>query len=308
MRTLRTPEDRFVNVPDFDHQTKYAEVPDGDGGSLRVAYITDGPEHAAPVLLLHGEPSWSFLFRTVVPPLVDAGLRVVVPDLVGFGRSDKPTELHDHSYARHVEWMRALAFDVLDLRDATLVGQDWGGLIGLRLAAEHPDRFARLVTSNTGLPTGDQKMPDVWWRFRRSVERAAVLDIGRLVQNGCISTLPVGVQAAYDAPFPDESYKVGPRVMPTLVPTEPSDPAAAANRRAWAALCSWDKPFLVAFSDGDPITGGMAPVLRRSVPGAAGTEHAVIEGAGHFLQEDAGPRLGELVADFIKRSPTRRRT
>jgi len=308
MRTLRTPKERFSDLPDFGYEIHYAEVPDGDGASLRMAYVAIGRDDEAPVVLLHGELSWSFLYRSVIPPLVDAGLRVVAPDLVGFGRSDKPTEQTDHTYARHVEWVRALLFDVLDLRDVTLVGQDWGGLIGLRLAAEHPARFARIVASNTGLPTGDQQLPEVWWEFRRAVERTEMLDIGRLVANGCITAMSVQTRAAYDAPFPDETYKAGPRVMPTLVPTRQDDPAAAANRRAWAALSSWDKPFLVAFSDGDPITGPMAAVLRRAVPGASGIDHAVIEGAGHFLQEDAGQRLGEVVAGFVRRSPIRRRT
>jgi haloalkane dehalogenase len=227
-------------------------------------------------------------------------LRAVAPDLVGFGRSDKPAEPGDHSYARHVEWVRALVSDALDLRDVTLVGQDWGGLIGLRLVAEHPDRFAAVVAANTGLPTGDVTMPEVWWQFRRAVESAERLDIARFVQSGCRTELSPSVRAAYAAPFPDESYKAGPKAMPALVPTAPDDPATEANRAAWQALRRSDLPFLVAFSDGDPITGGMAPILRSAMPGAAGREHPVITGAGHFLQEDAGPRLGAVIADFVR--------
>jgi haloalkane dehalogenase len=299
MDLLRTPDDRFGELPDFPFEARYAEVPDGDGGRLRMAYVESGPSDGPVALLLHGEPSWSFLYRHVMAVLAEAGVRSVAPDLVGFGRSDKPARVEDHSYARHVEWVRALAFDALDLRDVTLVGQDWGGLVGLRLVAEHPDRFARVVAANTGLPTGDVAMPDVWWRFRRAVEKADVLDVGRLVQSGCRRPMADEVRAAYDAPFPDESYKAGPRAMPPLVPTAPDDPATEANRAAWDGLTRWDRPFLVAFSDGDPITGGMAPVLRRSVPGAQGLDHPVLEGAGHFLQEDAGHRLGEIVAAFV---------
>ena len=292
MRALRTPQDRFAALPDFGYPPRYADV-----GGLRMAYVAAGPPDGEPVLLLHGEPSWSFLYRKVLPVLADAGLRAIAADLVGFGRSDKPAEMSDHSYARHVEWVRALAFDALGLSGVTLVGQDWGGLIGLRLVAEHPGRFARVVAANTGLPTGDHPMPEVWLRFREVVRTAPVLGISRLVQAGCRSVLAGEVLAAYEAPFPDESFKAGPRVMPSLVPTTPGDPASAANRAAWQQLSAWDKPFLVAFSDSDPITGAMAPILKAAVPGAAET---VIEGAGHFLQEDAGERLGTVIADFIR--------
>ena len=300
MRTLRTSGERFARLPDFDLPPHYADVADGDGGTLRMAWVEDGPADAPVVLLLHGEPSWSFLHRTTIPPLAGAGLRVVAPDLVGFGRSDKPAEIGDHSYARHVEWLRELLFDVLDLRGVTLVGQDWGGLLGLRLVAEHPDRFAAVVAANTGLPTGDTDMPEVWWQFRRAVEKAEVLDIARLVQAGCRAQLTPEVRAAYDAPFPDETYKAGPRAMPLLVPTRPDDPATEANRAAWAVLMRSEIPFLCAFSDGDPITAGMEPLLREAVPGAAGRKHVTIRGAGHFLQEDAGPDLGAVVADFVR--------
>jgi haloalkane dehalogenase len=298
MHVLRTPGDRFAGLPDWGYPPRYADV-----GGLRLAYAEAGPPDGEPVLLLHGEPSWSFLYRHVIGVLAGAGLRAIAADLAGFGRSDKPAEVSDHSYARHVEWIRALAFDHLDLRALTLVGQDWGGLIGLRLAAEHPDRFARVVAANTGLPTGDQPMPDAWLRFREVVRTAPRLQVARLVQSGCQTELPAAVLAAYDAPFPDESFMAGVRAMPGLVPTSPDDPAAEANRAAWRQLAAWDKPFLVAFSDGDPITGAMAPILRRTVPGAAGVEHPVITGAGHFLQEDAGQRLGTVIAAFVRAHP-----
>jgi haloalkane dehalogenase len=300
VRVLRTPEHRFADLPGIGYDPRYENV-----GGLWMAYVETGPAGGEPVLLLHGEPSWSFLYRTVMPVLAEAGFRAIAPDLIGFGRSDKPAAITDHSYARHVEWVRAFAFDRLDLRGLTLVGQDWGGLIGLRLVAEHPDRFARVVAANTGLPTGDQPMPDVWLRFRDVVLGTPALSVSRLVQAGCQTRLPAAVLAAYDAPFPDESFMAGPRAMPRLVPTSPSDPAAPANRAAWERLAAWDKPFLVAFSDRDPITGGMAPLLKQAIPGAAGLDHPVITGAGHFLQEDAGQRLGEVISAFLCAHPAR---
>lgn len=299
---LRTPDERFIGLPDFDHAPRYAEVPTGDGeegATLRMAYVEAGPADGRVLLLLHGEPSWSFLYRTMLPVLAEAGFRVIAPDLPGFGRSDKPARVADHSYARHVAWMRAFALDVLGLRDVVLVGQDWGGLIGLRLAAEHPDAFGAIIAANTGLPTGDHDMPEVWWSFRTAVERAETLDVARLVASGCRRELTAAERAAYDAPFPDETYKAGPRAMPALVPTSPDDPATAANRAAWRGLSEWTKPFLCAFSDGDPITAGMAPVLRKAVPGAAGRKHPTIAGAGHFLQEDAGPQLAAQIVRFL---------
>lgn len=292
---LRTEESRFTSLPDFPYEPSYVTV-----GALRMAYVSSGPEDGPVALLLHGEPSWSFLYRKVMPVLAEAGIRSVAPDLIGFGRSDKPAATA-HTYAAHVAWVRALAFDALDLRDVTVVGQDWGGLIGMRLAAEHQDRVARIVAANTGLPTGEHGMPAVWWQFRRAIEKAPVLDIGRFVQSGCRTELSDEVRAAYDAPFPTEEHKVGPRVMPGLVPVTLEDPAAPANLAAWEVLKRWEKPFLCAFSDSDPITGPMAPLLAAQIPGAAGIDHPTIEGAGHFLQEDAGDRLGEAIARFMRR-------
>jgi haloalkane dehalogenase len=293
MRVLRTPDDRFSGVPGFDVPPRYVMLP----GDLRMAYVEVGPPDGEPVLLLHGEPSWSYLYRAVLPVLADAGLRAIAPDLIGFGRSDKPAELADHTFAGHVEWLRAFAFDQLDLRGVTIVGHDWGGLLGLRLATEHPERVARFVATNTGLPTGDQAMPEVWLRFREAVRTAPDLDIARMIHAGCRTEPAPEVLAAYDAPFPDGSYKAACRAMPNLVPTTPDDPAAAANRLAWQRLSTWDKPFLVAFSDQDPITSSMAPVLAGVVPGAT---RVTIEGGGHFLQEDTGPRLGEEIVRFVR--------
>lgn len=303
MDVLRTPETRFDALTGPMPTPRYADVPDlevgADGGTLRMAYYEDGPADGPVVLLLHGEPTWSYLYRTVVAELTRAGLRSVCVDLVGFGRSDKPTQVADHTYARHVEWVRSLVFDVLDLTDVTLVGQDWGGLIGLRLVGEQPDRFARVVAANTGLPTGDHDMPKIWWTFRHAMVGARSIDVGRFVESGCRRGLADDDRAAYDAPFPDPSYEAGPRVMPTLVPTRPDDPATEANRAAWARLTQFERPFLVAFSDGDPITAAMGPILARSVAGAAGLAHPVIADAGHFLQEDAGEELGRVVAEFV---------
>jgi haloalkane dehalogenase len=301
MQSLRTPEERFADLPEFPYAPRYCELADHEGGVLRVAWVEDGPPEADPVLMLHGEPSWSFLYRRMIPILAAAGHRVICPDLVGFGRSDKPTRIEDHTYARHVEWMRALAFDVLELRQVTLVGQDWGGLIGLRLAAEHPDRFARIVVANTGLPTGDLPMPEIWWNFRKAIQAASDLDVGRWVEAGCARPLTDAIRAGYSAPFPDDTYCIGPRAMPGLVPTTPEDPATEANRAAWKALCDSTTPMLVAFSDSDPITGAMAPIFASQMRGAHGIEHSTIADAGHFLQEDAGKDLAEAIVGFLAR-------
>jgi haloalkane dehalogenase len=300
---LRTPDDRFADLTGFPLAPRYVEVADPDGGdAIRVATYAAGPENAPAVLMLHGEPTWSYLYRHVIDAVTAAGLRAVAIDLVGFGRSDKPASVADHSYARHVAWTTE-AVAALGLRDVVLLGQDWGGLLGLRLVAAEPARYAGVVASNTGLPTGDHDMPAVWWQFRKAVEKAQVLDVGRLVASGCVRGLADVDRAAYDAPFPDETFKAGPRAMPLLVPTRPDDPENGPNRAAWEELRSYEKPFLVAFSDSDPITGAMAPVLRSDIPGAAGREHPTIGNAGHFLQEDGGAELGRVVAEFTASLP-----
>jgi haloalkane dehalogenase len=295
MDILRTPEERFTSLPGFDFKPCYVDVED-----LRIAYVDEGPPDGRVVLLLHGEPSWSFLYRTMIPPLASAGYRAIAIDLVGFGRSDKPTQVRDHTYERHVGWLREVV-EFLDLTDITLVCQDWGGLLGLRLAAEAGDRFSAVVAANTGLPTGDHPMPDAWLRFANWVAKADELPISFLVNSGCVSDLAPDVLAAYDAPFPDESYKAGPRAMPAILPTSPDDPAAPANRAAWEALMAWDKPFVCAFSDSDPITRDAGPLFEQLVPGAKGQHHPTITGAGHFLQEDAGDQLAAVVLDVLRR-------
>jgi haloalkane dehalogenase len=296
---LRTPDERFADLPGFPFAPHYTEVADGEGGRLRVHHLDEGPAGGPVVLLLHGEPSWSYLYRTMIPVLVEAGLRCVAPDLVGFGRSDKPARREDYTYARHVEWMREALFDNLDLSGITLVCQDWGGLIGLRLVGEHPERFARVVAANTGLPTGDRPLTEAFLNWQKFSQESPVFPIGRLVAGGCAVTPPDDVVAAYDAPFPDDSYTAGARIFPSLVPTSPDDPAAAANEKAWATLSGFERPFLTAFSDGDAITRGGYKIFQRTVPGAQGQPHTTIEGGGHFLQEDKGPELARVVADFV---------
>ncbi|MBA2325588.1 MAG: haloalkane dehalogenase [Actinobacteria bacterium] len=298
MEVLRTPDERFASLPGYPFSPHYVEVPDGEGGELRVHYVDEGPADADPVLLLHGEPSWSFLYRKMIPVITAAGHRAVAPDLVGFGRSDKPSKRADYTYQRHVDWMRAL-LEQLDLRNVTFVGQDWGGLIGLRLVAEHPDRFARVVAANTFLPTGDRDPGDAFLAWQKFSQETRTFRVGRIVNGGCVTELPEDVVAAYDAPFPDETYKEGARQFPLLVPTSPSDPAAEPNRRAWEVLSKFDKPFLTAFSDSDPITGGTDRVLREAIPGTKGRSHTTLAGGGHFLQEDVGEELARVVVDFV---------
>ena len=299
METLRTPDDRFVDLADYPFAPHYVDVADGEGGSLRIHYLDEGPSSAAPVLLLHGEPSWSYLYRHMIPPLVAAGHRVVVPDLVGFGRSDKPTETSDYTYARHVAWMSEALLGRLDLRDITLFAQDWGGLVGLRLVAAAPDRFARVAVGNTGLPTGHATPPEPFLDWQRFSRESPVFPIGNIIDGGTLTSLSDGVIAAYDAPFPDESYKAGARIFPSLVPTSPDDPASADNVAAWEVLSQFERPWLTCFSDSDPITGGGEAVFIERVPGARGQPHTTIENAHHFLQEDQGPRLAEVLIDFI---------
>ena len=297
MDVLRTPDERFSDLPGWPYAPSYATTSDG----LRLAYVDEG---AGPtVLLLHGEPSWGYLYRHMLPVLVDAGFRCVVPDLVGFGRSDKPAAVEDYTYARHVEWLRSTLFDALDLSDVTLVCQDWGGLLGLRLVAEaeaagQASRFARVCAANTGLPDGTRRLPEAWWRFRDFVARTEDLPIGLLVASGCAEPLAPQVQAAYEAPFPDASYKAGARAFPDLIPQDPDNPATPDNRRAWEVLSRFDKPFLCAFSDQDPITAGGERALIGRIPGAAGQPHTTISGGGHFLQEDRGVELARVVADW----------
>ena len=299
MQVLRTPDERFEALPDFDFTPHYAEVPDGDGGTLRMHYLDEGPADGPVVLLMHGEPSWSFLYRTMIPVLTDAGLRCIAPDLVGFGRSDKPTERDDYSYARHVEWVRHLVLDVLALEDITFFGQDWGGLVGLRVVAENPDSFARVAIGNTGLPTGHEPTTEAFLAWRNFSQTTPDFDIGAIVSMAVAAPMAPEVMAAYSAPFPDDSYKAGARMFPMLVPASPDDPATEANVAAREVFSRWEKPFLLLFSDSDPITQGADHWFRKHVPGAADQPHTTIAGGGHFLQEDCGPEVARHLVSFV---------
>lgn len=298
MEILRTPDERFVGLLDYSFHPHYVEVDAGDGDSLRIHYLDEGPTDGEVVLLLHGEPSWSYLYRRMIPLLTAAGLRAIAIDLVGFGRSDKPTNRLDYSYQSHVDWVWA-AIEAIGIDDITLVCQDWGGLIGLRLVGEQPGRFARVVAANTFLPTGDRPLGAAFLAWQRYSQETPELRVGRIVDGGCVNDLTTEVIEAYDAPFPDDTYKEGARQFPLLVPTSPDDPAASANRAAWETLRRFERPFLCAFSDSDAITRGADALLRSDIPGADGQAHVTIAGAGHFLQEDKGEELAQVVIEFV---------
>lgn len=279
MKILRTPDARFEQIPDYPFAPQYHQLTD----QLRLHYVDEGPRGAPPVLMMHGEPTWSYLYRHMIVPVAAAGLRVLAPDMIGFGKSDKPAAKSDYTYAGHVAWMRHW-LEALDLRDITLVCQDWGSLIGLRLAAELPGRFARVLLSNGGLPEGTGA-PKAFRRWRRFARYSPLFPIGRIVQAATRRRLSPAEIAAYDAPFPANAHKAGARIFPALVPVEPDDVAVPDQRRAWQAFEAWTRPFICCFSDGDPITrGGDAPFLRR-VPGTKGQPHVTLHG-GHFIQED----------------------
>ena len=296
MQVLRTPDDRFANLPDFPFAPHYETVRDASGADLRIAYIDEGPRDAAPVLLMHGEPSWSYLYRGIIAPL-KAKHRVVAPDLVGFGRSDKPAEKTDYSYEKHVAWMSAWLL-ALDLRDITLFCQDWGGLIGLRLVAAFPERFARVIVANTGMPTGSGMTEGfkTWLTMSQTIPE---FPAGMIVNMGSLRELSPDEIAAYDAPYPDETYKSGARIFPTFVPVTPEHPSVEENKAAWAVLERFEKPFLTAFSDGDPVSKGGDRPFQERVPGAKGQPHTIIEGGGHFLQEDRPAEIAALIDRFI---------
>ncbi len=301
MKVLRTPDHRFRDLPDYDFAPNYVMVNDTQGGQLRVHYLDEGPREAPPVLMMHGEPTWSYLYRHMIPPVSAAGYRVVAPDLVGFGRSDKPAGRGAYSYARHVTWMSAVLRQ-LDLRDITLFCQDWGGLIGLRLWAEMPDRFARIVVSNTALPTGDQPLGEAFAAWRRFSQETPEFRAGRIVHGGTVTKLSEAEAAAYDAPFPDDSYKAGARTFPMLVPDRPDDPESEPNRKAWSVIRKLQTPVLTAFGADDKIMAGVDRVFQQLCPGAEGQPHVVLPKAGHFLQEDAPQALVAILLGFIRQS------
>lgn len=300
MDVLRTPDERFAGLADFPFAAHYLDVANPAGPPLRIHFVDEGPRDAAPVLLLHGEPSWCYLYRRMIPLLVAKGHRVVAPDLVGFGRSDKPSARTDYTFERHVDWMGHW-LTTLDLKHITLFCQDWGGLIGLRLVARFPDRFAGVVAANTGLPVGGGKAPlpfRLWVKFSQLVPR---FPVGWLVSKGTVRGLTPAEKAAYDAPFPDESYKQGARQFPVLVPITDAHASVAECKQAWEVLARFEKPFLTAFSDRDPITRGGDRIFQERVPGTTGQPHTTIRQAGHFLQEDQPEQLVRLIDDLAKR-------
>jgi len=298
MEVLRTPDARFEGLPDWPYAPRYFEVRDADGTTLRVHYVDEGPRDGAPVLLLHGEPSWAYLYRHIIAGLVAKGRRVIAPDLIGFGRSDKPTRRADYTYERHVAWMSDWLTG-LDLTGLTLFCQDWGGLIGLRLVAAFPDRFEGVAAGNTGLPAGTG-MTDGFKAWLELSQNIPVMPIGMLLNGGSSRNLSDAEVAAYDAPYPDETYKEGARQFPVLVPVTPEHASVAENTAAWAVLERFEKPFVTAFSDGDPITRGGEAVFQARVPGAKGQPHVTLSG-GHFLQEDSPEAIVEVLDGMIRR-------
>ncbi len=295
MQTLRTPDERFVDLPDFPYPPHYVEVP----GGLRMHYVDEG--QGDPILCLHGEPSWSYLYRKMIPTLSQRG-RVVAPDLVGFGRSDKPVGKDAYTYAMHHDALAAFV-EKLDLRRITLVCQDWGGLLGLPIAMEMPDRFARIVIMNTGLPVSGKPLTPGFMAWRKFAEKSQDMDIGRVIDGATVSKLTPEVMAAYNAPFPDLSYKGGALKFPLLVPISEDAEALPNMRKAADSLKQWTKPALILFSDKDPVTAGGDKYFRALIPSTKNEPEITIEDAGHFLQEDKGEEIAEHIADFIQRRP-----
>lgn len=291
---LRTPDACFAKVPDFPYAPCYLEV-----GGLRIAYIDEGPRDGPVVLLMHGEPSWSFLYRKMIPVFVKAGCRVLAPDLVGFGRSDKPARREDYSYLNHVLWMNAW-LQAVDTQQITLFCQDWGSLIGLRMVASAPNRFDRIVLANGGLPTGTTEIPKAFKLWRAFARWSPWFPIGRIVKAGCYRGLSPAEVAAYDAPFPTRRHRIAARLFPGFVPTTPDDPERTNNEAAWEVFKRWDKPFLTLFSNRDPVTRGGHRIWHQVVPGAKGQPHAVTRDAGHFLQEDKGEEVAQAIVEFIR--------
>ena len=294
MELLRTSDEDFEKLPEFPYDPNYLEI---DG--IRIHYIDEGPKDAEVVLLMHGEPSWSFLYRHMIPIIVKAGYRTVAPDLVGFGRSDKPSQQSDHTYRKHVGWMAKLVKEI-DLQKITLFCQDWGSLIGLRIAIENQERFSSIVLSNGGLPTGEQRMSEAFLNWQEFSKTTTKFMVGRIIQGATITKLSRNVLKAYDAPFPDDSFKAGPRILPSLVPTTEDDPENEANKNAWEQFLKWEKPFLTAFGDSDPVTRGGERPWKEHVLGAQGQDHVIIKGGGHFIQEDKGPELANIIIGLKK--------
>lgn len=299
MEFLTTPATCFEALPGYDFSAHYITVDDFEGGTLQMHYIDEGPRDGKVVLMQHGEPSWAYLYRKMIKPLTDAGMRVIVPDLIGFGKSDKPTKRTDYTYQRHLDWLRNIITQ-LQLTDITLMCQDWGGLLGLRLVADHPELFARVCAANTFLPTGEHSPGQAFNDWKEFSQQVPIFPAGGVIKGGTTTELPLDVIAAYDAPYPSEEYKEGARQFPTLVPVSEDDPASDANKAAWKVLMKFEKPFLTAFSDSDPVTAGGDKLFQKLVPGCKGQKHTTIENGGHFLQEDQGEALASVLLDFIQ--------
>jgi haloalkane dehalogenase len=299
MDCLRTPDDRFTDLPDFRFAPNYLEVDDCAGGHLRMHYLDEGRADAAPILVMHGEPTWCYLYRHMIPQFVEGGHRVLAPDLIGFGRSDKPVNRADYTYRRHVDWMTDWLAQ-LDLKRITLFCHDWGGLIGLRLVAHVPERFERLVLANTALPTGDPPMSAAFRSWRDYSQDVAVFNAGRIVHGGTVSKLTDAEIIAYNAPFPDSRYQAGARQFPMLVPDRPEDPDSDANRKAWQVLEALDIPVLTIFGADDKVMAGFDRVFQVRMPGARGQNHRILRDAGHFLQEDMSEELARATLDFCR--------
>lgn len=294
MNYLRTPDSAFENLKDFNYSPNYLTVGDG----MRMHYVDEGSGPI--VLLLHGEPSWSYLYRKMIPVLVEGGMRVIAPDLIGFGKSDKPTAQSDYSYAKHIEWTQSLV-DQLNLKDIHVFIQDWGGLIGLRLVSSSPDHFSSIVAGNTMLPTGTIQPPQAFLDWQNFAATSPKFDIATVLQRATITTLSDEELAAYNAPYPNEEFKAGARKFPALVPTSEDDPESKNNKAAWRVLAQWQKPFLTLFSDQDPITRGGEQIFQKLIPGTKGHAHQIIPG-GHFLQEDFGKELAQLMIAFYQKN------
>lgn len=302
LQYLTTPEHCFEQITDFSYTPHFLQVDDNEGGLLKLHYVDEGPKDGDVVLMLHGEPSWSYLYRKMIGPVVAAGYRVITPDLIGFGKSDKPTERSDYTFQRHLDWVRQVIIQ-LDLKDITLICQDWGGLLGLRLVAEHSDLFARVLAANTMLPTGDHGASEAFLNWQTFSQEVEVFPVAGIIKGATVSPLSPEVLAAYDAPFPDETYKAGVRQFPLLVPTTPDNPASQDNRLAWESLQQFKKPFITAFSDSDPVTAGGDKIMQKLIPGCEGQAHTTIEQGGHFLQEDKGEQLAEVLLTFMNANP-----
>jgi len=333
MQTLRTPDERFENLPGYDFPPHYSEIPDGEGGTLRIHHVDAGPPDGERILCLHGQPTWSYLYRKMIPVFTAAGFRVIAPDLVGFGRSDKPTERSDYTFARHVQWLSDWLLG-LGLERVNLFCQDWGGLIGLRVVARHPERFARVAAANTGLPDGggipaeaagpmhalyetipsvpaselgarfaDRNGPPGFFFWRKYCAESPDFSVGDVMANVGGNIVTPEIRAAYEAPFPDARYAAGARQFPSLVPIFPDDPELPANREAWKQLEAFDRPFFTCFSDRDAVTAGLHASFQQRVAGAKGVAHVTIRGAGHFLQEEKGEEVANAVVDFIRANP-----